>query len=386
MRTWPTSGPMRPRSANRSSTSTTSTRRCPDPGNGTSSDWSPVSSLPARTTASPVRWARMRPSKQPPRTAGRWQTWPTSAPWTSGTTASTWHSSRPSCPQRRTRRDSTRDMAKARSKTSQRALGKLTETVDGKLQIRSDPPLLERLTDLSKQRPEVGTDNLNQTVRGQLHAVRGLRERQPQGVARTIRGRRHRPEGRGRGFGRHPVPDRAAHRSGQRRTPDPADQGGDVLRAGEVPAGERLPPPRSARRGGSPADAGLQRHLPRVVVGGPRDGQEGEEGLLLAAVPRHEGFGERRRHDSRSAQGIRQPLRRDVGTRPRPRRATPWPSPPISATATPSTARSATSPWPTPSRTTRTTRPSPRRSAGRIEAADPGRVVARRTRSGHEPI
>jgi hypothetical protein len=38
---------------------------------------------------------------------------------------------------------------KARRKTSQRALGTLTETVGGKLLIRSDPPLLEPLRDLA---------------------------------------------------------------------------------------------------------------------------------------------------------------------------------------------------------------------------------------------
>ncbi len=58
-----------------------------------------------------------------------------------------------------------KSLAKARSKTSQRALGKLTETVDGKLQIRNDPPLLERLTDLAKKGGELGTEHLGQAVR-----------------------------------------------------------------------------------------------------------------------------------------------------------------------------------------------------------------------------
>lgn len=44
-----------------------------------------------------------------------------------------------------------RGAAKARRRTSQRALGRLTETVDGKLRIRNDPPLVERLEDLAGQ-------------------------------------------------------------------------------------------------------------------------------------------------------------------------------------------------------------------------------------------
>ncbi len=64
-------------------------------------------------------------------------------------------------PSKADKKDFDKNMAKARSKTSQRALGKLTETVDGKLQIRNDPPVLERLTDLSNKT----TDDLSQTVR-----------------------------------------------------------------------------------------------------------------------------------------------------------------------------------------------------------------------------
>ena len=40
---------------------------------------------------------------------------------------------------------------KARQRTSVRALGSLTETVDGRLQIRSDPPLLEPLRELAQR-------------------------------------------------------------------------------------------------------------------------------------------------------------------------------------------------------------------------------------------
>ncbi|MDH3957930.1 MAG: DUF2252 domain-containing protein [Actinomycetota bacterium] len=69
-------------------------------------------------------------------------------------------------PSKASKKEFDKSLAKARSKTSQRALGKLTETVDGKLQIRNDPPLLERLTDLSKKVPQSDTDDLNQAVRG----------------------------------------------------------------------------------------------------------------------------------------------------------------------------------------------------------------------------
>lgn len=62
-----------------------------------------------------------------------------------------------------------RGAAKARRRTSQRALGRLTETVDGRLQIRSDPPLLEPLRDLVGQlrAPDVPAD-LEAAVRANL--------------------------------------------------------------------------------------------------------------------------------------------------------------------------------------------------------------------------
>lgn len=52
---------------------------------------------------------------------------------------------------------------KARGRTSQRALGTLTEMVGGKLQIRSDPPLLEPLRDLAGQ-VQADADRLKEAV------------------------------------------------------------------------------------------------------------------------------------------------------------------------------------------------------------------------------
>lgn len=51
---------------------------------------------------------------------------------------------------------------KARSRTSLQAMAKLTEVVDGRLQIRSDPPLLVRLRDLPE---EYHPDELEQVLR-----------------------------------------------------------------------------------------------------------------------------------------------------------------------------------------------------------------------------
>lgn len=62
-----------------------------------------------------------------------------------------------------------RNVAKARSKTSMRALSKLTEVVDGELRIRSDPPVVVPTRDLFPDRPE----ELNEVVQAMLQSYRG---------------------------------------------------------------------------------------------------------------------------------------------------------------------------------------------------------------------
>ena len=213
-----------------------------------------------------------------------------------------------------------KNMAKARSKTSQRALGKLTETVDGKLQIRNDPPLLERLTDLSKKVPEADTDGLNQAVRDSFTQY-----------AASL------SDSRKELLGRFEVVDIALKVVGVGSVGTRClivlltgvDNGEplilqikeamssvleEYLPASDYPHhGQRVVEGRRLMQASSDIYLGWSSaHAPR------RGGRD--ERVLLAAVPRHEGFGRRRRHDPRSAHGIRQPLRRHVGPRPRPGR------------------------------------------------------------------
>jgi uncharacterized protein (DUF2252 family) len=65
-------------------------------------------------------------------------------------------------PSKDARKTFDKNAAKARSRDSQRALGKLAETVDGQLRIRSQPPLLVPLRDLAEH---LDTDQLSDAVR-----------------------------------------------------------------------------------------------------------------------------------------------------------------------------------------------------------------------------
>ena len=65
-----------------------------------------------------------------------------------------------SAPRKKDRKRIAGQAKKARSKGSLKALGKLAETVDGRMQIRSDPPLLLRLRDV----PGIDADELHSQV------------------------------------------------------------------------------------------------------------------------------------------------------------------------------------------------------------------------------
>ncbi|MGN6243236.1 MAG: DUF2252 domain-containing protein [Motilibacteraceae bacterium] len=70
---------------------------------------------------------------------------------------------------RQRRKELDKSLAKARSRDSLRALGKLTEVVDGHRRFHTDPPLLVPIADLL---PQIAQDELEQQLRGLLDGYR----------------------------------------------------------------------------------------------------------------------------------------------------------------------------------------------------------------------
>ena len=123
-------------------------------------------------------------------------------------------------------------------------------------------------------------------------------------------------------------------------------------------AQEHLPPPWPARGGRPAADAGGDRHLPGLD---PHQGtRRRDPRLLRAPVPGLEGQRRRRQHARARAPPCTRASAARPSPAPTPAGATGSPSPPTWAGEMPSTGRSPTSPPPTPTRTKRTTRHSPR--------------------------
>ena len=65
-----------------------------------------------------------------------------------------------------------RAIAKARTRDSMQALGKLTEVVDGRRQIVHQPPLIMRLAEMAAQREELTAMDVEQEIRGVLSGYR----------------------------------------------------------------------------------------------------------------------------------------------------------------------------------------------------------------------
>ena len=244
------------------------------------------------------------------------------------------------------------DVAKARTRDSLRAFKKLTRKVDGEVRFVKDPPLLVPLEDLvlseeARHRTERSLRKLIKRV--PAHAGR----RAPSAGGVPLRA--HGPQGGRRRQRRHPglgLPHDGRRRAGPA---DPPGQGGPALGAGALRRPERLRPPRSAGGGRPAPHADGQRHLPRVAAG--QGHRRPHPRLLHPPAPRLEGLGPR----GHPAGGGRHHLRPDVrghpgpGPRPvgrldrhrrlpregRPSSTRPWP----------------TSPPPTPTRTSGTTRP-----------------------------
>ena len=247
-----------------------------------------------------------------------------------------------------------KNVAKAHKKNSLKAFDRLVREVDGEPRIISDPPLMVPVARAGLRRSAPG-------VRGADRRDARPLPREPQGrpppPARQLPARRHGPQG-GRGRQRrHPrlgAVDDGTRRSGPAL---PAGQGGGGLGARALRRGERVRQPRRAGGRGPVADAGRERHPPRLASGDrPRRHASGTSTFASS------GTGSDR---SRSRPCRPRVWRSTAGSAagpwpaPTPDRATGSRSPPTSARGRASIRRSPTSPRPMPTRTSSTTQPSP---------------------------
>ena len=145
---------------------------------------------------------------------------------------------------------------------------RLTEVVDGSARIVSDPPLIVPLRDFEHGlRPGGDLDGCRRCLR----TYRQTPARRPPASARELPLRRPRTQGRRRRQRRDTLLDPAAARPRRRRPAVPAGQGGRAVRARAAARQERLRQPRPAHRRRAAADAGLERHLPRLDPQQARD-------------------------------------------------------------------------------------------------------------------
>ena len=200
---------------------------------------------------------------------------------------------------KKTTKKLSKNVRKARGRDSLQALSKLTRVVDGRRIINDDPPLLVRI-------PE------GDELRGQVYAILESYKRTLQEDRRHLLERYDFVDAARKVVGVGSVGTRVyvVLLEGRDRD-DPLflqvkEAGASVLE-GHVEY-RHLRTPRTPRRGRAKADAGGQRHLPRLVS------RHGRPRLLLAAVEGHERFGEGREHVARRAGPLRRPLR--VGTCP----------------------------------------------------------------------
>ncbi len=191
--------------------------------------------------------------------------------------------------------------------------------------------------------------------------------RRPPPSDRGVRVRPHRPQGGRRRQRRHPRLDPPVRRPRRPGSAVPAVEGGRGVGARAVRRQERARPPRPAGGRRAAADAGGERHLPRLAARqGPR---RPDARLLRAPVPRLEG--ERRGREPPRA-GDDRPTRGLCGATLARAHARWGDRIAIASYLGAGDAfdvRSRTSPPPTPTRTSATTRRSSRRSrSGRLTA------------------
>ena len=161
-------------------------------------------------------------------------------------------------------REAERDIAKARTRDSSRVFTRLAGEVDGELRIVADPPLIVPIEDLALPGDATGG---HRSLDAASAAFVPPQAHERPSSAGGVPLRPHGAQGRRRRQRRHACVDPAAGRPRRRRPAVPPGEGGAGVGAGAVPGAEPPRQPRAAGRRGPAADAGRQRHLPRLAAG-----------------------------------------------------------------------------------------------------------------------
>jgi uncharacterized protein (DUF2252 family) len=184
---------------------------------------------------------------------------------------------------KKTAKKLSKTVRKARSRDSLQALSKLTRVIDGRRMIDDDPPLLMRI-------PE------EDEIRAQVYAILESYRRTLQDDRRHLLDRYRFVDAARKVVGVGSVGTRAYVVLLEGRDPDDplflqVNEASASVLEGYVKSNTRAP--RTPRRGRAAADAGRERHLPRLVS------RHGRTRLLLAPAEGHERLGQRRGHVAR---------------------------------------------------------------------------------------
>ena len=203
----------------------------------------------------------------------------------------------PSCSRRRVKKTE-KALAKAQTKDSMAAFSKLTRMVDGDAAHRR-----RTAADRADRRPRrrrAEHDELFDGLHELLRTYRATLEHDRRVLLEEFQPRRLRAQGRGGRQRRHARLDRADARPRRQGPAVPADEGGPGVGARGVPRAQRVREPRRAGRRRPAADAGRQRHLPRLAARQVRHRRTGAR-LLRAPAEGLEGLGGNRADGTRRA-------------------------------------------------------------------------------------
>ena len=145
----------------------------PGAGSGTCGGWWPASGWPAGRTARPRSSARRRCWPASRRTGTRCASWPRAAADALATTGWTSTGCGETATEQSLRDEIERSARRARNRTSDRALPRFTEEVDGRRRIVEEPPLITRLTDAEAEAVAEGLDGYLLTLAPHWRRVLG---------------------------------------------------------------------------------------------------------------------------------------------------------------------------------------------------------------------
>ena len=204
-------------------------------------------------------------------------------------------------------------VAKARSRDSTRVLAKRADTVDGELRIVADPPIIVPVEDLAL--PGTAWVDPSPAIKKLLASYRRTlsQHHHPLEEYRYLHAAR-KVVGVGSVGTRCYILLLVGRDDGDPLFLQVKEAGPSVLEG--VPRAERVPAPRAAGRRRSAADAGRDRHLPRLAAD-HRDRRR-DPRLLRAPVPRLEGQCRRRHHGRARRHPVLPHLRSHARPVPRP--------------------------------------------------------------------